>query len=189
MKILRLFLWRKRPWRQRDKLISVCLNHITSMSAMSSFSMRLYLLLFTSFLLVACEGEINTNENAAGFAPQPEQGSLTLNDDFFHAYDLFNLPRTISDSLSATDTVDYFIMPLALYQYRSYNFSLISLTGDADLEIFNAYLNKESWSENSGTEDELIRYWRNYTDLDNNFVYIKVINQSGGDVSYTLEVN
>lgn len=151
--------------------------------------LRLHILLTISFLLVACEGEINTNENAAGSAPQPEQGSLTLNDDFFHAYDLFNLPRTISDTLSATDDVDFFIMPLGLYQYRSYNFSLSSLTGDADIEIFNAYLNKESWSENSGTEDELIEYWRNYTDLDNNFVYIKVINQSGGDVNYTLEVD
>ena len=139
--------------------------------------------------MVACEGEINTNEDASGSPPTPVQSDLTDNDDFFHAYRLSSIPQSLSDTLSATDTVDYFYLELPLRSYRSYSFELKSLTGDADIELINAYLNKESWSDNSGTEDELIEYWRNYTDLDNNIVFIKVINRSGTDVMYTLEVN
>jgi len=156
---------------------------------MKYVSARFYFVLFISFLLVACEGEINTNENASGSAPIPVQNDLTDNDDFFHAYRLSSIPQSLSDTLSTTDTVDYFYLELPLRSYRSYSFELKSLTGDADLELINAYLNKESWSENAGTEDELIDYWRNYTDLDNNMVFLKVINRSGTDVMYTLEVN
>lgn len=140
-------------------------------------------------ILTACEGEINTNEDAAGLPPTPVQNDLTDNDDFFHAYRLSGIPRTLSDTLSTTDLVDYFYLELPLRSYRSYSFELKNLTGDADIELINAYLNKESWSDNAGTEDELIQYWRNYTDLDNNIVFIKVINRSGTDVMYTLEVN
>ena len=156
---------------------------------MKFLSARLYISLLICFLLAACEGEINTNEDASGFPPSPVQGDVTDNDDFFHAYRLSSIPQSLPDTLSATDSVDYFYLELPLRSYRSYSFELKSLTGDADLELINAYLNKESWSDNSDTEDELIEYWRNYTDLDNNIVFIKVINRSGTDVMYTLEVN
>lgn len=156
---------------------------------MNFFSARFHFVLSISFLLMACEGEINTNEDASGFPPTPVQNDLTDNDDFFHAYRLSSIPQSLPDTLSATDSVDYFYLELPLRSYRSYSFELKGLTGDADIELINAYLNKESWSDNSGTDDELIEYWRNYTDLDNNIVFIKVINRSGTDVMYTLEVN
>lgn len=140
------------------------------------------------FLLAACEGEINTNRNASGSTPAPIQDDENDNDDFYHAYRLtLGTPRP--DTLSATDVVDFFYVELPLRSYRSYQFSLKNLTGDADIELINSFLNKESWSDNPGIEDEVIDYWRNYTDLDNNIVFLKIINRSSTDVMYSLEVN
>lgn len=141
-----------------------------------------------AFMLSACEGEINTNENAFGSTPDPTQNDVNDNDDYFHAYRLYTT-STHSDSLSATDTVDYFFVELATNTYRTYTFELTGLTGDADIELINSFLNKESWSDNNGTEAEMIGYWRDYNDYDNNIVYLKVINRSGTDLNYTLEIN
>lgn len=156
---------------------------------MKLLSLRLYCQFCICFLLAACEGEINTNENATGSTPTPIQNDLTVNDSFINAYRLSGFPSTHSDTLSATDSVDYFYVRLTEYQYRSYSIALTNLTGDADIELINAYLNRESWSENLNTDDELIEYWRDYTELDNNIVYIRVMNRSSGDVSYNLELN
>ena len=148
---------------------------------------RLLSILLLTGMLAACEGEISTNENASGGAPFPVQNDPNDNDDFFHATQKY-LGSTFSDTLSITDTVDYFFIDLPIGVYRAYRFELTGLTGDADIELINAYLNKESWSDNPDTQDELIEYWRDYTDLDNNIVYLKVINRSGNDVMYTLEI-
>jgi hypothetical protein len=149
-------------------------------------TLLLSILLLTG-MLAACEGEISTNANATGDAPFPVQNDPNDNDDFFHATRKY-LGSSTSDTLSITDTVDYFFVELPIGVYRSYRFELTGLTGDADIELINAYLNKESWSDNADTQDELIEYWRDYTDLDNNIVYLKVTNRSDNDVMYTLEI-
>ena len=148
---------------------------------------RLLSILLLTGMLCACEGEISTNANATGDAPFPVQNDPNDNDDFFHATRK-NLGSSTSDTLSITDTVDYFFVELPIGVYRAYRFELTGLTGDADIELINAYLNKESWSDNPDTQDELIEYWRDYTDLDNNIVYLKVTNRSDNDVMYTLEI-
>lgn len=139
-------------------------------------------------MLGACEGEINTSENDFGSTPSPTQNDLNNNDDYFHAYRLYTT-SVHPDTLSATDNVDYFFVELATNTYRAYTFELTGLTGDADIELINSFLNKESWSERTGTEDEFIGYWRDYNDYDNNIVYLKVINRSDTDLDYTLEIN
>ena len=142
-----------------------------------------------AFLLSACEGEIDDNLDAAGSTPKPEQQDLNDNDTFLNAYLVSNLPYSLNDSLSVADTVDYFVIQLESGHYRQYTFALNNLTGDADIELINAYLNRESWSDNTGTEAELIEYWRNYFDSDDDIVFIKITNQTDGDLTYTLEVN
>lgn len=148
---------------------------------------RLLSILLLTGMLCACEGEISTNANATGDAPFPVQNDPNDNDDFFHATRKY-IGSSTSDTLSITDTVDYFFVELPIGVYRAYRFELTGLTGDADIELINAYLNKESWSDNPDTQDELIEYWRDYTDLDNNIVYLKVTNRSDNDVMYTLEI-
>ncbi len=153
---------------------------------MRPFRLR-YFLLLALVAMGGCTSEVSTNRDAAGNTPAPNQSRGSSNDDFFNANRMY-LDTTLTDSLTSTDTQDLFFIQLPLRVYRTYEVSLTNLTGNADLELYNAYLNRDSWSENSGLEDETIGYWRNYTDLDNNMIYVKVINRSGGPMDYQLSV-
>jgi len=159
------------------------------MNLSTILNLRSIALICLCLLLSACEGEIDTNEDAPGSTPSPEQQNLNNNDSFLNAYRVSNLPFTLNDSLSTTDTVDYFVVQLQANHYRQYSFALRNLTGDADIELINAYLNRESWSDNEGTDDELIEYWRDYFDPDDNIVFLKISNRSDSEISYTMEIN
>lgn len=142
-----------------------------------------------AFLLSACEGEISTNDDAIGYEPSPVTNDLNDNDDYFHAFGPLSQNTLYSDTLSAEDMVDYFIVPTPTTVYKTYEVSLTNLTGDADLEVMNAYASRVSWSENEGVEDENIKYWRGYTKREGSIIYVKVINRSGSNLSYDLEIN
>ena len=143
-----------------------------------------------AFMLSACEGEINTNENAFGDVPSPISNDPDNNDDYFHATILTReVLRT--DSLSSEDMVDYFVVYLGNRVYKTYTIDLINLSGEgnADIELMSEYSNRLSWSDNEESEPDTIKYWRGYTKSEGEIVYIRVINRSGNDISYSLEVN
>ena len=89
---------------------------------MPTFVFRALSIAMLTVLLAACEGEISTNENASGGAPFPVQNDPNDNDDFFHATQKY-LGSTFSDTLSITDTVDYFlsIYPLVCIEHIALN--------------------------------------------------------------------
>jgi len=143
-----------------------------------------------TLMLSACEGEINTNENAFGDVPSPISNDADNNDDYFHATILTKeVLRT--DSLSGEDMVDYFVVYMGSQVYKTYTIDLINLSGEgnADIELMSEYSNRLSWSDNEGAEPDTIKYWRGYTKSEGEIVYIRVINRSGTDISYSLEVN
>jgi len=157
-------------------------------SSISGFAKTIFIPLL-ALMLSGCEGEISQNDDAYGYEPSPVTNELDNNDDYFHAFGPLSEGTVYSDSLSADDMVDYFIISTPESIYKTYQVELTDLTGEADLELMNAYASKISWSENEGVEDESIKYWRGYTKKEGSIIYVKVINRSGSNLSYKLEVN
>jgi len=139
-------------------------------------------------LQVGCSNEVSENSNAVGDVPIPVTGPRTANHNFFHATLVSTNTEYTGGALNAENLADFYLIKLHDHEYRTYRIILNGLTDNADLELYDAYLNRISWSTNPSIEDEVIEYWRNYTDLDNNLAYLKIINKSGAALTYDFEV-
>jgi len=139
-----------------------------------------FLIALCSISLSACQ-EVKDNRNASGEVPTT--GRHTDGSNFFNAHKL-SLSQLYTDDLQIGENEKYYVFDLPTNQYQGWTIGLKNHTGEMDLELYNAYFNRISWTDKEGLDEEIINYWRDYTDLDNNIVFVKAIKKTAGPVDF-----
>lgn len=141
-----------------------------------------FLIALCSISLSACQ-EVEGNPDASGEIPIA--GRYADGSDFFNALRL-NLGTRYIDNFKADEVERNYVFQLPVNHYQTWKIGLEEHTGEMDLELYNAYFNRISWTDKEGLDDEEIFYWRDYTELDNNIVYVKAIKKTAGPVEFKL---
>lgn len=145
---------------------------------------HLLLLGLAGLFLSGCDSTPDTTSNTSG-KPTPDGSG----DSFFNAITIN--ANTTTATLSGSEVFYKFHSPFMTANYSgTVTLGLTGLTGNADLELFDRNLNRISWSSESGTTDEEIRYWYSTAQFEaldfSGLHFVRIRNSGGNTLDYTL---